>query len=57
MTLKDEYAAMAARLIDDELAWRLRQLPRDEKPTPMQEALLKEAERRGFKVSVDQNSN
>jgi len=47
-SLEEHCAAMAAALIDDELVWRLKRVPAAEQRTHLDEALIKEAERRGL---------
>jgi hypothetical protein len=48
-SLEEHCAALAAALIDDELAWRLGRLPSANRQTPMDRALLREAQRRGLR--------
>jgi len=47
--LEEHCAALAAALIDDELAWRLNRLPGPKAQTPVDRALLREAQRRGLR--------
>jgi hypothetical protein len=47
-SLKEYQAAMAATLIDDEIAWMLDRLPEEKARNPFQRAVLKEAARRGI---------
>jgi hypothetical protein len=56
--MEDHLAAMAARMIDAELASIIRRLPAHKEQAPFHHAVLKEAERRGLlpsrpKVSSD----
>ena len=47
MPLMEEHcAALAERMIDDELIWLARRLPSDEEQTPFHRAVRKEAEKR-----------
>jgi len=48
-SLEEHCAAMAAALIDDELAWRVDRVPGPKQQTPMDQALLREARRRGLR--------
>jgi hypothetical protein len=51
MSLEDQIAAMAAVMIDNELAWRLQRLPPPNEHTPLERALIREAERRGIRAA------
>jgi len=48
MSLEEHCAALAADMIDNEIAWIVRRLPGEEERTPFHQAVKKEAERRGI---------
>lgn len=49
-SLNEHRAALAATLIDEEVLWMLRRVPPRESQNPFHRALLREAERRGFRA-------